>query len=230
MSESINNPTQRRETLKDIIRQLHEGKSVADVQAEFAELLADVGGDEIARIEQELMDEGLPAEEITRLCDVHVAAFRASLDQPAAPVEAAPAPSGGLIPLNVGALTVEQIDMLLRTLPVDVTFVDEHDEVRYFSQTRERIFQRSPAIIGRKVQNCHPPQSVHRVQEILDDFRAGKQDVAEFWIQMGGKFIHIRYFALRDEAGAYRGTLEVSQDAAHVRALEGEKRLLDARE
>jgi DUF438 domain-containing protein len=99
--------------------------------------------------------------------------------------------------------------------------------VRYFSATKERIFQRSPAIVGRKVQKCHPPASVHRVQRILDDFRAGKRDVAEFWIQMGGRFIHIRYFAIRDERGEYQGTLEVSQDVTHIRALEGERRLLD---
>ena len=133
----------------------------------------------------------------------------------------------GMIPLQVGALTAEQIDLMLQSLPVHVTFVDENDEVRYFSQGRERVFQRSPAIIGRKVQNCHPPQSVHKVQQIVEDFRAGRRDVAEFWIQMQGMFVHIRYFALRDESGAYQGTLEVSQDLAPLRALEGERRLLD---
>ena len=99
--------------------------------------------------------------------------------------------------------------------------------MRFFSQTRERIFPRSPAIIGRKVQNCHPPQSVDRVQRILNDFRAGERDVAEFWISMQGMFIHIRYFALRDAAGAYRGTIEVTQNIAPLRALEGERRLLN---
>jgi len=99
--------------------------------------------------------------------------------------------------------------------------------VRYFSQGRERIFPRSPAIVGRKVQKCHPPASLHRVQQILDDFRAGRSDEAEFWIQMQARFIHIRYFAMRDEQGAYQGTLEVSQDITHIRALEGERRLLD---
>jgi hypothetical protein len=132
-----------------------------------------------------------------------------------------------LIPLNIGALSAEQIDLMLTALPVDITFVDENDEVRFFSQTRERIFPRSPAIIGRKVQNCHPPQSVDRVQRILNDFRAGERDVAEFWISMQGMFIHIRYFALRDAAGAYRGTIEVTQNIAPLRALEGERRLLN---
>ncbi len=129
--------------------------------------------------------------------------------------------------LSTGALTIEQINLLLTNLPVDVTFVDENDEVRFFSQTKERIFERQAAIIGRKVQMCHPPSSMDKVQRILDDFRAGKRDVAEFWIQMMGKFVHIRYFALRDKHGKYRGTIEVSQDVAPIRALEGERRLLN---
>ena len=133
----------------------------------------------------------------------------------------------GLIPLATGALTQKQIDLMLTHLPVDVTFVDEHDNVRYFSQGRERIFDRSPAIIGRAVTKCHPPQSVHRVEIILDDFRSGKRDVAEFWIQAGEQFIHIRYFALRDKEGTYQGCIEVSQNVTHIRSLEGEKRLLD---
>ncbi|NMC01414.1 MAG: DUF438 domain-containing protein [Chloroflexi bacterium] len=408
MSELLHDQTLRREKLKGIIRQLHEGKTVAEVQAEFAELLEDVGGDEIVTIEQELVAEGLSPDLIKPLCDVHVAVFRGSLDQQPDPetipghpvftfraenlavqrvlselaealedlknlphrptlerareltdkltlferhylrkenilfpllersgfygpskvmwavhddirrgwkalrgllspddivkapdlearlteifeplaqairemvykeekilfpaalerlteadwaavraqeeeigyayvqagrqwqprltpheaeaVAAAPVVSEGLIPLSAGALSPAQLDLMLKTLPVDVTFVDEHDRVRYFSQGRERIFPRSPAIIGRAVQNCHPPQSVDRVQHILDDFRAGKRDVAEFWIQMHGMFVHIRYFALRDADGAYRGTLEVSQNLTPLRALEGERRLLD---
>jgi DUF438 domain-containing protein len=134
---------------------------------------------------------------------------------------------GGAIRLDTGVLTGEQINWLLTNLPVDVTYVDKDDTVRYFSQTRERIFPRSPAIIGRKVQKCHPPASVHRVQQILDEFRAGRSNVAEFWIQMGGRFIHIRYVAIRNADGEYQGTLEVSQDVAGIRKLEGEKRLLD---
>ncbi len=409
MSEYINTQTQRQETLKGIIRQLHAGASVDEVKAQFAELLAGVGGAEIARIEQALVAEGLEPEQIKPLCDVHVAVFRESLDDQTDPqtipghpvftfraenlavgrvldslraaldnVKASPdepalraarekvqklreyerhyqrkenilfaylerydfsgpskvmwavhddiralwkklaalldagpgedaaaftaqldetfalldqtlrdmiykehkilfpaalarlseadwgairaqegeigycyvtagrqwqarhdprateaasqaelATSGGLIPLNVGALSAEQISMMLSTLPVDITFVDENDEVRFFSQTRERVFPRSPAIIGRKVQNCHPPQSMARVQRILNDFRAGVRDVAEFWIAMHGMFVHIRYFALRDAAGTYRGTLEVTQNIAPLRALEGERRLLN---
>jgi DUF438 domain-containing protein len=133
----------------------------------------------------------------------------------------------GLIPLATGALTQNQIDLMLTHLPIDVTFLDEHDNVRYFSQGRERIFDRSPAIIGRAVTKCHPPQSVNRVEIILDDFRSGKRDVAEFWIQAGDKFIHIRYFALHDKEANYQGCIEVSQDVTHIRGLQGEKRLLD---
>lgn len=135
--------------------------------------------------------------------------------------------SEGKVSLSTGALTQEQINLMLTNLPVDITFVDENDKVCFFSQTSERIFVRTAAIIGRSVQNCHPPQSVHVVQGIVDDFRAGKRDVAEFWIQMGGKFVHIRYFALRDAQGAYKGVIEVTQDVSAIRALEGERRLLD---
>ncbi|BCY19214.1 MAG: DUF438 domain-containing protein [Chloroflexi bacterium] len=135
--------------------------------------------------------------------------------------------SDTLFDLETGALSIEQINLMLTNLPVDVTFVDENDEVRFFSQTRERIFERQATIIGRKVQLCHPPSSMDKVQKILDDFRTGKRDVAEFWIQMMGKFVHIRYFALRDRHGKYRGTIEVSQDVAPIRALEGERRLLN---
>lgn len=409
MSEYINNQTQRQARLKEIIRQLHAGKPVEAVKDEFAALLEDVGPDELTRIEQALVDEGLSPEEITPLCDVHVALFRESLDQrespetiPGHPVftyraenlgvrrvleevqdalealkddvseaaletaraklerlreydvhylrkenvlfpylerhdflgpskvmwavhdqirqqwkaltavlkagpgddaqayvkrimeifeslahdieemiykeenilfptalerlteeewaavreqedemgycyahpgqrwqpqaeaedaaETAASPAAapdGALPLNVGALTQKQLNLLFGALPIDITFVDANDEVRFFSLSDDRIFQRSPAIIGRKVQNCHPPQSVDRVQQILDDFRAGERDVAEFWIQMGGKFIHNRYFALRDADGTYQGTIEVTQDLAPLRALEGERRLLD---
>lgn len=129
--------------------------------------------------------------------------------------------------LGTGALTAAQITMMLNRLPVDITFVDEDDEVRYFSGTIERIFPRSKAIIGRKVQNCHPPESVHVVEDILKAFRERRKDHADFWIKMRGRFIHIRYFALYDAAGAYKGTIEVSQDVTGIRELEGENRLLD---
>jgi DUF438 domain-containing protein len=128
-------------------------------------------------------------------------------------------------PLTTGDLSISQINMLLTHLPVDITYVDENDTVLFFSETADRIFKRTAAIIGRKVQNCHPPQSMDKVQKILDDFKAGTRDMAEFWIQMNNMFIHIRYFALHDANGTYKGTLEVSQDLTALRALEGEKRL-----
>jgi DUF438 domain-containing protein len=401
MSEFINNNTKRQEALKHVIHRLHEGEPVEQVKAEFAALLQDVGAGEIAELEQALIAEGFPESEIRRLCDVHVAVFRESLDaqpgpsspsghpvdtfraeneaaaqvldgleaaiqtgdwvkareglrnlreyevhylrkenvlfpflekrgftgpssvmwaihddvragwkeldsllgdQPDAgrvtevfehlasairemfykeenilyptaleklaeeewaairaqeaeigycyvgprdewapgeiavsmtePARAVTSAPGDLLTLSTGALTLKQVNWLLTNLPVDVTYVDANDEVRFFSATKERIFPRSPAIIGRKVQKCHPPASVDKVQAIVDDFRTGRRDVAEFWIQIGpadggGKFIHIRYFAIRDEEGVYQGTLEVSQDVTHIRTLEGERRLLD---
>ncbi|RMF84991.1 MAG: DUF438 domain-containing protein, partial [Planctomycetota bacterium] len=127
---------------------------------------------------------------------------------------------------ETGALRADQIAGIFRALPVDLTFVDADDTVRYFSEGPDRVFARSKAILGRKVQHCHPPSSVATVERILDDFRAGRQNVAEFWITFQGRFVHIRYFAVRDESGEYLGTLEVTQDATRLRALEGERRLL----
>ncbi|MBW2066435.1 MAG: DUF438 domain-containing protein, partial [Deltaproteobacteria bacterium] len=134
---------------------------------------------------------------------------------------------GEKLQLNTGYMTKELIDIMLQHLPVDLTLVDEEDRVAYYSVGKERIFPRSPGIIGRKVQRCHPPDSVHIVNRLLDSFKSGERDQAEFWIQMGGKFIHIRYLALRDEQGNYKGCLEVTQDITHIKNLEGERRLLD---
>jgi len=406
MSEFINNSEKRKEIIKSVLRQLHEGKSVDEVKAEFGVLASEATSAEIAAVEQMLIEEGLPVEEVQNLCDVHVAVFRESLDKEAQPESIPRHPvftyraenqvlarlldemdvtlekfsgSGNqallpalrtqlervkgfirhyerkenqlfpylekyqfygpsrvmwgihdkiranikklgemlktddvdskaagavfkelftamtemiykeekilipaaleklqeedwaairaeenqigyfmvtpgdqwrpriaerkietqlieketsnmpeiMIPLNTGVLTQAQIDMMLQTLPADITFVDENDEVRYFSQTPDRLFPRTPAIIGRVVQNCHPASSVHTVQKILDDFRAGKRKVAEFWIRKGEIFVYIRYFAMHDEAGTYRGTLEVSQEISHIQSLQGERRLLD---
>jgi DUF438 domain-containing protein len=136
------------------------------------------------------------------------------------------------VPLRRGALTPEQIALLLTHLPVDVTFVDANNEVQFYSEGKGRVFERTPDIIGRTVLGCHPPHSVLQVQRILDDFRAGKRDSAEFWIQMkdaagGSRFIHIRFFAVRDAGGEFQGTIEVVQDVTAIRKLEGERRLLD---
>ncbi len=133
----------------------------------------------------------------------------------------------GSLNLDTGQLTAEQVNLILTHLPVDISFVNENDEVAYYSQTKERIFPRSPGIIGRTVQNCHPPKSVDVVEKILQAFKSGEKDSAEFWIQMKGRFLHIRYFAVRDSKARYRGTLEVSQDVTEIRALEGQRRLLN---
>ena len=394
MSEYINNVTKRKAALREVIKKLHQGATVESLTAEFGEIISNATASDIAEAERDMIADGIPVTDIQKLCDLHVAVFRGSLDNAADPeslpghpvyefrkenevidlmlgsyeellVKAqkgddkainsiksnlenlkliedhydkkenlffpylenhgfegpssvmwgvdteirgkiknfiaivsgksfdanhaakvfkemaqqvrdmiykeekimipetltrftakewdvvrlefersyAPYPQelietpvveveeprevAGRLPLSTGALTIDQINLLLTNLPVDVTFVDENDEVRFFSQTKERIFTRTEAIIGRKVQKCHPPQSVHVVQKIVDAFKTGARDVAEFWIEMGGKFIHIRYFALRDQDGKYKGTIEVSQDATHIRALTGERRLLD---
>lgn len=135
-------------------------------------------------------------------------------------------PSGG-IQLPTGILSLDQLTAIFSTLPVDLTFVDADDRVAFFSEGPARVFARSRAIVGRKVQNCHPPRSVDVVDRILSDFREGRQNVAEFWIDFKGRFVHIRYFAVRGETGSYLGTLEVTQDVGSIRALQGERRLLE---
>ncbi len=142
--------------------------------------------------------------------------------------ETEPKLSDGIVKLPTGELTVEQIAAIFNHLPVDITFVDENDEVKFFSTPKKRIFPRTKSIIGRKVQNCHPPDSVHIVNKIVNSFRQGKKDRAVFWIQTRlGQFILIQYFAVRNEQGRYLGTLEVTQEVSEIRHLEGEKRLLD---
>ncbi|NLM42299.1 MAG: DUF438 domain-containing protein [Firmicutes bacterium] len=404
MSELIANRKHRQELLKGIIRDIHAGADVEDVKERFAELLEQVGPGEIGEIEQALINEGMPVEEIQRLCDVHVAVFRESLDkqlaqalaqeqaadplqdlkdsnrriaalveeirelvetiakaedhselqaqiaewaqkhqellevdkhyskkenilfpylerygisgpptvmwgkhdevraalkevskviakaekEPSAPQLVAeignivlPALNdvaemiykeenilfpmcletftqdewreiaagfqdplaavyksrdeegekrqvqSGAIELEVGALTPEQINLVFSHLPVDITYVDEKDEVAFFSLGPERIFDRPRAAIGRKVQFCHPPSSMHVVEQILQDFKSGRRDVAEFWIRMKDMLVHIRYFAVRDSAGKYRGVLEVSQNIAEIQKITGEKRIYD---
>ncbi|OMD83413.1 PAS domain S-box protein [Paenibacillus odorifer] len=135
-------------------------------------------------------------------------------------------PQGGFIRFETGLLSLHQLETVLNHLPVDLTFIDENDVVRYFSHGKERIFARTKAVIGRTVQNCHPPQSVHVVEKLLEDFKAGRKDAEDFWINIKDKFIYIRYFAVRDESGQYMGTLEFTQNIAPIRALEGQKRIL----
>ena len=147
----------------------------------------------------------------------------------AAPATEAPAPVApvnGSVQLPTGFFSVPELSRLLDTLPIDITFVGADDTVRYFSQGSERVFPRTKAIIGRNVKNCHPPASVHIVEGIIADFKSGKKDHEDFWIKLGDKFVYIRYFAVRDEAGSYLGVLEVTQDIKPIQAIEGEKRLV----
>jgi uncharacterized protein len=133
----------------------------------------------------------------------------------------------GLVDLQSGKLSPEQIMLIFNNLPVDITFVDEHDQVAYFSTPPDRIFIRNNAVLGRDVRNCHPAESVHVVQEILDSFRSGERDSATFWIDMKGEKVLIQYFACRDTDGKYKGVIEVSQVISGIMSLTGEKRLLD---
>lgn len=133
----------------------------------------------------------------------------------------------GLINLATGQLPPEVINAMLCNLPVDISFVDADDKVAYYSDSSHRIFPRSPGVIGRDVKNCHPPKSLHMVTEILEAFKKGERKKAEFWLELGGKFIHIQYLALWSKQGKYLGCLEVGQDATYVRSLEGQRRLLE---
>ena len=122
---------------------------------------------------------------------------------------------------------IETLEAIFDTLPVDLTFVDETDTVRYYSKGGERIFRRTPAVIGKKVQDCHPKESLHRVNQLVSDLKSGRRDAAEFWIDLKGRKIYIRYFAVRGKSGKYLGILEVTQDITEIQKIEGEKRLLD---
>jgi DUF438 domain-containing protein len=139
-------------------------------------------------------------------------------------------PAGGpdSLSLDSGSLEPRIVDLILRSLPVDITFVDAEDKVAYFSNGAERVFPRSPAIIGRDVRNCHPAKSVDKVLGVIEAFRRGERDYEEFWLESGGRFVRIEYRAMRDATGKYLGTLEVSQDLTGPRSLEGEKRLVSS--
>lgn len=409
MTELINNREYRINLLKEIVMELHQGKSVEEVKERFREAVKDVSHEEVAAMEQSLIDEGLPVEEIQRMCDVHASIFKESLDKKTEPetipghpihtlklenraleelmeneikprVEAlktvddiehqknitlellekynllfdidkhysrkenlifpylekcgitappkvmwgvddeirteikdvinelrnyntalkaeitnkilknlervqemiykeekillpmavenltqedwyeiynqsdeigfcivepaaqwkpenlnltkakdiiADDSTKGSIKFGTGVLTPKQIELMFNHMPFDITFVDKDDIVKYFSAGPERIFTRTKAVIGRSVHNCHPPASVHIVEKLVKDFKDGTKDMEEFWINLGGKMIHIRYFAVRDEKGEFIGTLEVTQDISLIRELKGEKRLVE---
>ena len=124
------------------------------------------------------------------------------------------------------AFSTETLEAIFDALPMEVTFVDGTDTVRYYSKGDQRIFKRTPAVIGRKVQNCHPSKSLAKVEQVISDLKSGKRDMAEFWIDLQGRKLYIRYFAVRDKAGKYLGVLEVTQDITDVQKITGEKRLV----
>ncbi len=124
-------------------------------------------------------------------------------------------------------LSQEQLAEILETIPVDISFVDENDTVKFWNKHETRVFKRPNSVLGKTVQNCHPPRSVDKVNQVLADLKSGKRDFAEFWIDLKGRKIYIRYFAVRDKNGKYLGTLEVGQDITEIKQIEGEKRLLE---
>lgn len=130
------------------------------------------------------------------------------------------------VKLSTGSFSTDELEALLNSIPFDITFVDKDDKVKFFSHGKERIFERSKAILGRQVQYCHPPSSVHIVDKILDDFKSGREDAAKFWINFKGMFVHIAYYAIRGKNGEYLGTAEITQDIKELKATEGERRLL----
>jgi PAS domain S-box-containing protein len=208
----ISNNQKKKEIMKDIIRKLHQGLTIEEAKERFEKEIGAMSSTEIAEMEQALISEGLSPEEIKKFCNVH-----ALLEEPVF--------EGDEIRLPTGKLRLKELMSLLNTLPVDITFVDNEDEVRYFSDNKERIFMRTKSVLGIKVQNCHPPQSLDAVEKILRSFKEGKRDMVDFWVNLEGKFVYIRYFAVRDKEGSYLGTLEVSQDLTEIKKLEGEKRL-----
>jgi uncharacterized protein len=134
---------------------------------------------------------------------------------------------GSGVKFDTGTLSLQQLEGILNTLPVDISFVDQDDKVRYFNKPDDRIFIRTKANLGLNVRQCHPAVSVHKVTEILEEFKGNRRDSAEFWITVGGKFLYIRFFAVRSPQGTYLGTMEVVQDITQARGLQGQKRLLN---
>jgi len=127
----------------------------------------------------------------------------------------------------IANLSQEQLAGILEAIPVEISFVDENDLVKFWNKHETRIFKRPASVIGKSVQNCHPKQSVAKVNQLLSDFKSGRRDSAEFWINLGERKVYIRYFAVRDKAGRYLGTLEATQDITEIKKIEGEKRLLE---
>lgn len=208
-----------------------DAKELADTLSETLDMIGDMISKE-ENILVPMLSEALSPDEWHRIAQESAEIGFCLIDTP--PVweagetdqKAARTANAGGISFPTGILTPQEITRLLDTLPVDITFVGDDDTVRYFSQGAERVFPRTKAIIGRKVIDCHPPASMHIVEGIINDFKAGKKEHEDFWIHMGEKYVFIRYFAVRGEGGEYLGTLEVTQDIAPLQEIEGEKRLV----
>ena len=127
-------------------------------------------------------------------------------------------------------LSKEQLAGILEAIPIEISFVDGNDVVKFWNKHETRIFKRPASVLGESVQNCHPKHSLDKVTQILSDFKSGKRDSDEFWIDLKGRKVYIRYFAVRDKAGRYLGTLEATQDITEIKKIEGEKRLLEEQE
>jgi PAS domain S-box-containing protein len=147
--------------------------------------------------------------------------------QAVGPEPKAAKPSEGTLQFETGSLSRDEVEAILDTLPVDISFIDKDDRVKYFNKAEKRIFVRTKAVIGRSVQMCHPQKSVHVVNRIIEAFTTGEKGTAEFWITMNNRLVHIRYFAVRDKKGKYLGTIEVTQDLTDLKNIKGERRLLD---
>ncbi len=177
----------------------------------FPYIMSTVDKDELEMMNQEALEPGFPYIQPEHK---QMSVLKTGLDKT-------------LLDLGTGALEPEQIKLIFNHLPVDITYVDEHDTVQFFSEPKERIFPRTKAIVGRNVHNCHPPESIHVVEKIIQSFRKGEKDNASFWINIKGKYILIQYFAVRNKNNEYKGVIEVSQDVSEIKMIKGEKRLLD---
>ncbi len=179
-----------------------------------------LGPEEWVEILKESQDIGYVWIDVPQIDDTMLEEIKESRQQPSIGDQ-------GVVSFPTGALQLKELMHILNTLPVDLTFVDKDDKVKYFSDNKDRIFVRTRSVIGREVRNCHPPQSVDAVEGILEAFKNKKRDHAHFWINLKGRMISIQFFAIRDENAQYLGTLEAAMDITDLKKLEGERRLLD---
>lgn len=218
VKERLDNPN---DILEDTHRLLEKAlERVIDMVTKENNILIPMLIDKLSLYDWILADEG--SDEIGYFLEVPTESWTKKKDETKEQKEIV----NGEIPFDAGTLTNTEINAIMNTVPVDMTFVDKDGNVKYFTQGKERIFDRPHTVLGRHVNMCHPPQSVHIVEEIVESFRTGEKDNEDFWIQMGPMFVHIRYFAVRDKNGKFLGTLEVSQNIKPIRDLEGEKRLI----